>query len=105
MRASNSLRIGLVGAAAANLFALSDLPYGFYQMLRLATTALAIWAVFELFETAKSYWLWLLGLIAVIYNPIYVIHMEREAHQVHNVATAIVLLTLAWRSRGSSERA
>lgn len=87
--------------------ALLDLPYGYYQFLRIAIAAISIWIAAQFHSTGNTIGLITFGVIAVLYNPILKIHMERETHEVVNVVTA-VLFAAAWlfqskRARGGPD--
>ena len=85
--------------AGANILALADLPYGYYQFLRILVTAYAVWIAWYAATNDKKAFAYIFGAIAVSYNPIFKIHMERETHQIVNVATAILIIAEAWMAR------
>lgn len=87
--------------SAALLIALLPMPYGYYQLLRitafLAFIALAVDAHSK--QRPSYYWLWLFGL-ALLYNPIFRIHFERETWVFLNVMTVMALAAdLLYRRR------
>ena len=75
--------------------------YGYYILLKLvvcggfgylATTAYS--------RGERGGWLWLLGGIAVLYNPIVRLPMEREIWTLANLATIAVLVVSMKRAKG-----
>lgn len=64
-----------------------DNPYGYYILLRLVCCAVFAYLAFQAFEIEKKEWVWILGTMAGIYNPIFRIHLTREIWSVVNVIT------------------
>lgn len=84
---------------AACVIALAELPYGYYQLLRIAVTGFAIWLGFYLYSTSRFFWSAMFALVAVLYNPLFKISMSREAHAVENIVTAALVLLALWLLR------
>lgn len=73
--------------------ALLPLPYGYYLFLRLAlciTAGLIAYWAFERKSEQIGLWTIVFGVIALLYNPIFRIHLTREIWSVLNVLTAAV---------------
>lgn len=85
--------------AVANVVALADLPYGYYQLLRLVVTGYAIWLAFWWSGTKVQAWMWIFGFVAIIYNPVFKISMSREVHSVVNVLVAVLIVAELAASR------
>lgn len=80
-------------APIALLFiALLDLPYGYYQFLRLVVFVAALAIAAQTWHRGTSTAVCLLGL-AILYNPLYRVHFERSTWEVINVATALGLIS------------
>lgn len=64
-------------------------PYGFYQLLRLVVFGTAIYVVVQ---TAKyrHYWPWIMGGVAILFNPILPISFRQDQWQPIDVAVAVV---------------
>ena len=82
--------------ATMSLLALTDLPYGYYQLLRIVVTASAIWIAYACYHQGKKVGVVVFSVIAVIFNPIAKIHMEREIHAIFNILTATILMLGLW---------
>lgn len=78
--------------AVMSLIALADLPYGYYQLLRIVVSACAGWIAYSCYREHKPYGVAVFVTIAVIFNPFVKIHMEREIHAISNVITALFLI-------------
>jgi uncharacterized membrane protein YdcZ (DUF606 family) len=71
--------IALVIASAVLFLALFDgWQYGFFTLLRFivfATTAYVAWMAYE---AQREKWVWIFGFIAVLFNPFFLIHLDRD---------------------------
>ncbi len=84
-------------AIAMLLWALNPAnPYGYYILLRIAVCAICLYLMFRAIELNNTPWMWILGITAVIYNPIIRIHLTREIWSVLNIAT-VVMLAITFR--------
>lgn len=75
----------------ASVAALADWPYGYYQLLRIAVTGYAIWIAWWLSKADKENVMWIFIFIAVAFNPVIKISMERATHEILNIITAIAM--------------
>jgi len=68
------------------------LPYGFFILLRLivfGTTAYLAWISYRL---NKYPWIWLFGFTAIIFNPLFPIHLGRDLWILVDILTAVFLI-------------
>lgn len=83
--------------AALLVLALAPLPYGFYTMLRLVVCAASAYLAWrELEEFDLSLWVWGLGGIAVLFNPLIPIHLNRDVWVFIDVGVAVILVLHMW---------
>src|SRR5262245_17397301 len=68
-----------------------DWPYGFYQLLRIVVTVTAVYVVVQTLN-GRQYWPWLMGGIAILFNPILPIRLTKEQWQPIDFAVAVVFL-------------
>ncbi len=80
--------------AALLLLALLPWPYGYYTFLRLAVFSVSAWFAYEQWKLdgAVSKWVVALGVLALLYNPLLPIDLNREIWGVLNIASATILL-------------
>lgn len=79
------------------LFATAPLPYGYYQFLRIAVT---IWGLISVYKAIKheqsakahSIALLLSGAIAILYNPVLPIHLDKATWTIINLLTIPAIL-------------
>ena len=76
--------------------ALFDMPYGYYGLLRLLVCGVCLHLAAQE-GNGGSGWVWALGGCALLYNPIFTIHLGREIWSIVNVATIALLATHMWR--------
>lgn len=83
------LIVGMMGLA------LMDMPYGYYQLLRITTFVTAGWTALYFFKVERQAAAVGFGLIALIYNPIFRISLDRSVWEPINILTAIAFV-FAW---------
>ena len=65
-----------------------DNPYGYYILLRWVCCGIFAFLAVRTYENEeKQGWVWILGITAVVYNPIIRIHLTREIWSIINVIT------------------
>lgn len=64
-----------------------DNPYGYYILLRVVCFAAFVYLTLQAVDQGQQGWAWVLGVTAVVYNPIIRIHLTREIWSVINIAT------------------
>jgi hypothetical protein len=61
--------------------------YGYFILLRWVCCAVFAFLTFQALTQKKQAWVWILGVTAVVYNPIVRIHLTREIWSIVNVIT------------------
>lgn len=72
--------------------ALGDWPYAYYQILRWAVCLAGAYTAWKAYESGNHGWAWIFGLIAVIFNPIAPIFLERDTWQTIDLVAAVPFL-------------
>jgi hypothetical protein len=93
----------LLGAAAFAFVAMSDIPYGYYRLLRWVTCAVAIASAIQLHRSSHHSWVWALGGLAVLFNPIIPIHFERETWMIFDAVAGCLFLAVFFLARKTKE--
>ncbi|CAM3269172.1 hypothetical protein SPAN111604_14055 [Sphingomonas antarctica] len=88
----------LVVLLIALLIAPLPMPYGYYQLLRLATFIIGAWAAWGEWQKGNEGPVAAWGVIALVYNPFISIHFSRDAWTVINVIAAAWVAFGIWRS-------
>ena len=83
------------------LLALFPLPYGYYTLLRLIVCGAVAYLAYREFDVAQrsSGWFFILGVIAVLFNPLIPIHLSREIWAPIDVVVAIILIIHWFRTK------
>lgn len=90
--------------AAVSLLGVADMPYGYYQLLRLLVTGYAGYVSALYFICRQSALAWGFAFIALLYNPLFVITMSKEFHAFVNFIVAASIVWEIKNLRGMSSR-
>lgn len=74
-----------------------DWPYGYYTLLRIVVTGIAIYYAYYLYEIVKerNFWFWSLVVIAILFNPIIPIYLyDKTIWGFIDVIVAIFFISL-----------
>ena len=74
----NKKNIATVISVAMLFLAMLDLSYGYYTLLRWIVTASAIFLAWMAYNAKKTFWLFSMGIVALLFNPIAPIHLDKE---------------------------
>jgi hypothetical protein len=66
-------------------------PYGFYTFLRIVVSGAAIWLGVEAYQLRKVPMAWVLGGLAVLFNPLIPIYMRRTQWRWFDFLALLVL--------------
>jgi len=74
------------------LFAVGDLPYSYYQLLRVAVCGASLFLVWY-FIKLKIDWLgWIFIIPAILFNPIFPIYMDKSTWQILDLVIGVLFL-------------
>lgn len=62
-------------------------PYGYYILLRWVCCGIFAYLALKALDQEHLGWVWVFGITAAIYNPIFRVHLNREIWSVVNVVT------------------
>ena len=82
--------VWLVPIAALGV-ALLEMPYGYYQLLRVLVFCVSCYLAYRSHEDQEQGWTWLLAGLAITYNPIVKLHLGAEVWPFVNVGTILLL--------------
>lgn len=90
----------VLAAIATLLFlAAAPLPYGFYTFLKIVVFLAAGYMAYQGYlARQQGIWPWLWGVVAIIFNPIVVIAMDKEVWMIVNVLTGMIFAFVAFRA-------
>lgn len=67
-------------------------PYGFYTLMRFVVCGCAIYLAVNANRGGSGAWPWIMGGIAVLFNPIVPVRMHRSDWQIVDLVAALTLL-------------
>jgi len=79
-------------ASGMLLLALSSHPYSYYILLRWVVCGTAAYGAFKSVELEKSGWAWVLGIIALLFNPIFPVHLSRDIWAPIDIVAALIFV-------------
>jgi hypothetical protein len=74
------------------LWALSRHSYGYFTLLRWIVCATAAYSAFLSITVNKLSWAWIFGIIALLFNPLIPVRIDRAAWIYLDVAVVVVFL-------------
>lgn len=77
-------------AGIALFIAMTRLPYGYYQLLRFFICGVSLYSVSLNYEEKNMKWLWIFGSIAILFNPFFKIHFEKELWRIIDLITGLL---------------
>jgi hypothetical protein len=83
--------------------ALAELPYGYYQLLRLVVCGVSVYIAFMAYKWQKVWGVWLFGFIALLFNPLIPIHLSKELWQPIDAICALLFLIIALLLKKTSD--
>ena len=103
MNSSLSIRPPVIVSIIMLLIAMLPVPYGYYTLLRIVVCLSAGFLAWHSYKMQRQHWMWGLGFIALIFNPIIPLHLGREIWVVIDIVVAIVLGIYLIQTRAKAE--
>ena len=82
---------------------LLDMPYGYYQFVRVAATLVFVILAIQNYNSKLNAMTLLYVLLAILFQPIEKIALGREIWNALDVLVGLGLLLLAWREKNLSD--
>lgn len=77
-------------AGIALFVAMAQLPYGYYQLLRFFIFGVSLYSVSLNHEEKNTKWVWIFGSIAILFNPFFKVHFEKELWSIIDLITGLL---------------
>ena len=84
------LVIPCIVASLMLILALLDMPYGYYTLLRLVVCGMGVFVAIFAYNSRKFWAVYLFGFIAVLFNPLVPIHLDREIWRGIDIVCAVL---------------
>ncbi len=78
-------------------------PYGYYILLRWVVTGLALFVLWVAYNLNKKSWLWLMMGVAILFNLILPIHLDKELWQIIDLIVAVLFLVSIFHIKCKSQ--
>jgi len=72
-------------------------PYGYYILLRWIITASALFLLWIAYDLKKVFWVISMSLIAILFNPLVPIHLDKETWVIIDFIVAILFLVSVFK--------
>ena len=95
--ANNTISLGKIVAVLLCIGAL-NLPYGYYTLLRIIVTITSVINAFIFFEKSNMEKVYLFGFLAILFNPLIPIYLEKELWMVIDLVVAGIFFFLSPKS-------
>lgn len=70
-------------------------PYGYFQILRIVVTVTAIMAGYVSHKKKLTEWVWIMGVVAILFNPISPIFLDKGIWSILDLIASIIFLVLS----------
>jgi uncharacterized membrane protein len=91
MNKQKNIIIG-VSSAFLLLAGFDGWTYDFFVLLRFIVCVSGIYLAWLAYKTKQEKWIWIYGIIAVLFNPFLPLHFGRSTWAIIDIATAIFLI-------------
>lgn len=92
MNTAAGFKIARIVAIILLIWALGRHPYGYYTLLRFVVCGVSAYGAYFSSEIImRKGWVWIFGMIAILFNPIIPIHLDRDTWAIIDVVVAGVL--------------
>jgi hypothetical protein len=75
------------------------LPYGYYMFLRIVAFLVFAFAAYVAYKRQAKILPWIFGLLAILFNPIAIIHLSKGLWSVVDVVAGVFLFAVAKKIR------
>jgi hypothetical protein len=77
-------------AGIALFIAIAQMPYGYYQLLRWFICGVGAYGAYLSYEQKKMKWAWILGIIALVFNPLLKFYFTKETWVIIDLVAGIL---------------
>ena len=93
--------VWLVAAVMLVFAAVERQSYSFYTLLRWICCAVFAYSAFAAHQKNRMPWVWIFGLLAVLFNPILPLHLQRDTWQILDwgaIGVIVIGAIFFWRA-------
>ncbi len=82
-------KIPIIISVIILFLAIFPMPYGYYTLLRLVVCGTAIYIVYNAKKINRQSWMWVMGIIALLFNPLIPIYLNKGVWVIIDIIVAI----------------
>lgn len=90
-------------AAIILLFGLGNHPYTYYQFTRWAILIIGAYSAYLAYKNKDEVWAWILGIVAVLFNPIAPFYLSKGTWQFFDFIAAALFIISTFKSKSNAE--
>ncbi len=87
---------GLVGSTMLLIAVLPIEEYAYYRILRWAICIIAAFTAYKSYEAKKHFWVFSSIAIAILFNPLIPIHLDKEIWMIIDLITSVLIFIPIW---------
>lgn len=84
--------IARIVSAGLLFWALARHPYDYYILLRWVVSGSSAFSAYIAAELNQKGWIWIMGIVAVFFNPIIPVHLSRPIWTPIDIITGIIII-------------
>ena len=69
-------------------------PYGYYTLLHWVCCGILIYLAYQAVNLKRQIWVWILGITALVYNPIFRLHLGELWFTINIITIGIVVVSI-----------
>jgi len=94
--------IARITASVLLIWALGEHPYDYYTLLRFVVCGVTAYGIYLAVRFKQITWAWIFGIVTVLFNPIFPIHLERGTWAIIDVSVAVLSMASIFLFRGQN---
>jgi len=79
-------------------------PYRYYQILRWIVAGTALFIAYIAYHLARQAWIWIMAIIAILFNPIAPIYLSKETWVLIDLITSIIFFVSILKVRNYEKK-
>ena len=78
-------------------------PYGYYVLLRWVVSISAVFLIWVAYDLKKTFWVVLMGMVAILFNPLIPIYLDKEIWIVIDLIIAVLFLVSIFKIKPKTD--
>jgi len=99
-----NFKAGRLIAAGLLFLGILELPYGYYIFLRIVICIISCITAYLSYESEKKSLIWIFGIIAILFNPIVPIYLDKDVWVIIDFIVGIIFIISIFITKIPKER-